>query len=179
MIDTEKVNKVIDELDQVAKEMRNVANLSIAMEKSIKVFEDAISDSEKVLTEISKYDKKTEVLISSTNELTDKLQDIRSDYHKVSTAVELVEGDLKNIQKNLDNFSLELKNNTANVLNKADEVNKGLLSKLADLKNENQKLNKKVNLLNIETSRQRKMLIGFGIGIAIMSFISLLLVIIK
>ena len=99
MINTEKINGIIDELANVSKEMKNAANISVAMEKSIKTFDDAINSANKILKEIEKYDNKTQDLVEQTKALKEKLQDIRNDYHKVSTAIELVEGDFKTTKK--------------------------------------------------------------------------------
>lgn len=179
MIDTEKVNKVIDELDQVAKEMRNAANLSIAMEKSIKVFEDAIVQANKVLAEIEKYDKKTHDLVEQTKVLTEKLQDIRNDYHKVSTAIELVEGDFKTIQKNLETINLEIKNTATNIINKANETNENIVAKLdketKDLKAENKELRNQLSNIQKDISLIKKLAMGFcfGFGVIVIMLIVL------
>ena len=181
MIDTEKINKVINELDQVTKEMRNAANLSVAMENSIKVFEDVISQSKIILTEIGKYDKKTDTLLANTNELTNKLQDIRSDYHKVSTAVELVEGDFKTIQKNLEAINLEIKNTATNIVNKINEVNESLEIRIdkatKDLKAENKELKAQLTDVQKEIGLIKKLAIGFGFGIGIIATMLIILLV--
>ena len=177
MINIERINGIIDELESVSKEMKNAANISISMEKSIKTFDDAIIQANKVLAEIEKYDKKTHNLVEQTKALTEKLQDIRNDYHKVSTAIELVEGDFKTIQKNLEAINLEIKNTATNIVNKANEVNESLETRIdkatKDLKAENKELKKELLEIKKDLSLTKKILIGFGIAIFLVALIGL------
>lgn len=183
MINLEKINQIIDELDNVSKEMKNAANISVSMDKSIKVFDDAIAKANKVLEEMSNYDKKTENLIACTKQLTEKLQDIRNDYHKVSTAIELVEGDFKTMQKNLEAINLEIKNTATNIVNKANEVNESLETRIdeatKDLKAENKELKEELAETKAGIKSLKKMLLGFGVGFAIAFIISMILILIK
>ena len=177
MINIERINGIIDELESVSKEMKNAANISVSMEKSIKTFDDAIIQANKVLAEIEKYDKKTHNLVEQTKALTEKLQDIRNDYHKVSTAIELVEGDFKTIQKNLEAINLEIKNTATNIVNKANEVNESLETRIdkatKDLKAENKELKKELLEIKKDLSLTKKILIGFGIAIFLVALIGL------
>ena len=177
MINTEKINGIIDELANVSKEMKNAANISVAMEKSIKIFDDAINNANKVLKEIEKYDNKTQALVEQTKALKEKLQDIRNDYHKVSTAIELVEGDFKTIQKNLEAVNLEIKNTATSILAKANEINESFVAKLdkttKDLKAENKELKEHLTDVQKEIGLIKKLAIGFGVVIAIIALIGL------
>lgn len=183
MINIERINGIIDELGSVSKEMKNAANISVSMEKSIKTFDDAIVHANKVLAEIEKYDKKTHELVEQTKVLTEKLQDIRNDYHKVSTAIELVEGDFKTIQKNLEAINLEIKNTATNIVNKANEVNESLAAKLdkttKDLKAENKELKEELAELKSDVKGLKKMLLGFGVGFAFAVIVIMILILIK
>lgn len=143
----EKVESLISTLDELQENYRlekeayditqsklnefsnNVSSLEENTKKSINDFENVvISKLEEYIDLLNKYEEKTSNLDINIKNLIQKLEDIRNDYHKVSTCFEIVDSDLKQFTAKIDLISIENKKNFADINNELNllkgEINK-------------------------------------------------------
>ena len=174
MINLEKANRIIDELEQTSLEMKNVAVLSDDMKKCIKNLDKAMSQMEKEIEEIISFDQKAKELGKDVLLLRSKVQEIREDYHRVCSAIELFDADSKANAKKIENLSLDIEG----LHKKIETFFRETKSDMAEMLEKNaSKIKNELASNNEEIIKQLKInryvSVCVGIGLAILTIIAI------
>ena len=119
MIDLEKMNKILNSLENLSNDLARVNLLT-------KDFQNALDSTREYMNNVKNYDVKTEELSRNIETLSNELDNIRKEYHKVSSSFEVVETDLKQFSSKLDLIAIDIKKEFTSINERLIKENKSL-----------------------------------------------------
>lgn len=119
MIDLEKMNKILTSLENLSNDLARVNLLT-------KDFQNALDSTKEYMNNVKNYDVKAEELSRHIEILSNELDNIRKEYHKVSSSFEIVETDLKQFSSKLDLIAIDIKKEFTSINERLIKENKSL-----------------------------------------------------